>query len=259
MIQKITTCISEAAKAVLEIYNNSHNTITKDDGSPLTQADLISNKIITDFLSTNFNYPILSEETEDDLARLEADKVWIVDPLDGTKEFIARNGEFTINIALVEKQRPILGVISVPAKNTIYYAVKGQGAYMRKDNKDIPITCSQIKNLKDARLTVSRSHLNPQLKEVLQQHITDFIVKGSAVKYCAIAANEADASLRKTPLMEWDICAADCILTEAGGLITDFTGKKICYNQTHTKQEHGIVASNDLLHPLLLELITNLN
>lgn len=258
MIQKVISCISQAAKAVLEIYNNSHDITVKDDGSPLTQADLISNKIITGYLSANFPYPILSEETEDDLARLKEDRAWIVDPLDGTKEFIAKNDEFTINIALVEKQRPILGVISVPAKNTIYYAVKGQGAYMQKNGKDIPITCSQIKDLNKARLTVSRSHLNPQLKEILQQHITDFIVKGSAVKYCAIAANEADASLRKMPLMEWDICAADCILTEAGGLITDFTGKKIWYNQAYTKQEHGIVASNGLLHPLLLELIKEL-
>jgi 3'(2'), 5'-bisphosphate nucleotidase len=253
--------IRKASVEVLGLYQNisTEKINYKSDESPLTQADIASNNIIISNLQQHSSYPILSEEGQDDLTRLNSKYVWLVDPLDGTKEFISKNGEFTINIALVENNRPILGVVSVPAKNVIFYAIRGQGAFVRRDCEDKQIYCSKCNDIGSAKLSVSRSHLDPKLKQLLEKHqISNFTPKGSAVKYCSIAEGLVDASIRKTPLMEWDICAADCILKEAGGLITDFKGSDLKYNKKNLKFESGIIASNGCLHDLFLNLIEEL-
>lgn len=229
----------------------------KADNSPLTKADLASNQIICDTLSQSFPCPILSEESEDGFSRLASEYVWIVDPLDGTKEFIAKNDEFTVNVALVKEGRPILGIVSVPAKALIYSAIAGGGAYVTKEGESHQIHCSRISTLKEMRLSVSRSHFSPILRKLLEENnITNFAPMGSALKYCAIAEGLTDASLRLMPLKEWDICAADCVLTEAGGKMTDFDGKRLMYNQQKVILDHGIVASNSVINQPLLGLIT---
>lgn len=260
-LNKVLTIIQAASAEVLTFYKNAAalQVQQKMDASPVTQADLASNNIIVSKLQEYFSTPILSEESVDDLQRLTSAKVWLVDPLDGTKEFIAQNGEFTINIALVENKRPILGVVAVPAQATIYYAIRNGGAFVRRYNQDKQIHSSNCNDIKEAKLSLSRSHLNPALKQLLEDNnVTNFVPKGSALKYCAIAEATSDASLRKTPLMEWDICAADCVLSEAGGKITDFTGQELKYNKQNPKFEQGIVASNSLLHQLFLMMVKKL-
>jgi len=250
-----------AAKAILTIYDNQPltNLTIKPDKSPLTQADLLSHQILNQYLKDRFALPVLSEEGKDELARLKQDWVWLVDPLDGTKEFLNRNGEFTINVALVYKNRPVLGIIAVPTRDEIYVGVHGQGAYLLERTKKIMLCCSSVNQLSDASLSVSRSHLHPALKKTLQQHkITRFIPQGSALKYCSIAQGITDASIRKTPLMEWDLCAADCILFESGAILTDFMGKPLIYNNRSPLVNKGIVASNQALHSALVELAKSL-
>ncbi len=254
----VLECVEVSSKAIMEIYSSTAlvNVQKKADKSPVTKADLISNQIISDMLSSAFSYPLLTEESRDDLSRLGSPVIWMIDPLDGTKEFLSKIDEFTVNIALVKDKRSILSAISIPAENTFYYAIQGAGAYVKHNGIEKKIVCSSVSALKETRLSVSRSHLNPQLDQLLKNtDILHFIPMGSALKYCAIAGAEADASLRKTPLMEWDICAADCILTEAGGVITDFSGSRLSYNQKTPIFDRGIVASNSLLQASLLDLV----
>jgi len=246
-----------AAEAILTIYHDQSSTglTIKQDKSPLTQADLLSHQILNQYLKDRFGLPVLSEEGKDELTRLNHDWIWLVDPLDGTKEFLNRNGEFTVNVALVYKNRPVLGVIAVPVRDEIYVGVHQKGAYLIRRTEKTTLKCSWVSQLSDARLSVSRSHLHPVLKEVLQQHkITRFIPQGSALKYCSIAQGMAEASIRKTPLMEWDMCAADCILFESGAILTDFMGNQLTYNHRNPLLDNGIIASNQLLHKALLEL-----
>lgn len=257
MISVLLEIMATAQDAVLHVYQDAalFNASTKQDSSPVTQADIIANEIIIAGLKKHFPYPILSEESQDDLVRLSSNTVWLVDPLDGTKEFLSRNGEFTINIALIENHRPVVGVISVPAKNKVYYASSNAGAFVVSQNEHTKIECSQQDNIKNARLSVSRSHLSPDMKNWLKKSgFTHILAKGSALKYCSIAEGESDASVRKTPLMEWDIAAADCILSEAGGVITDFEAQELRYNNLIPKLDNGIIASNRHLFQELILL-----
>ncbi|MGD9107951.1 MAG: 3'(2'),5'-bisphosphate nucleotidase CysQ [Gammaproteobacteria bacterium] len=256
--QVVLNIVDDAAKCILFFYHNNSSLVTtkKSDNSPLSQADLSSNEIIISSLQKHFSYPILSEEKTGDFTMPQNDKFWVVDPLDGTKEFISGSDEFTINIALVENGVPLLGVVSVPAYNEIYYAIRGVGAFVRKNGYDRRINCSGCNNLKKANISISRSHFDPRLKQVFNKNnIVNVIHKGSAVKYCAIANGTADASIRITPLMVWDICASHCILFEAGGMITDFYGKELRYCSENLKFVNGIVASNCYIHSELLRLI----
>jgi 3'(2'), 5'-bisphosphate nucleotidase len=248
-----------ASRLVLHIYRSDSfgKFATKRDNSPLTQADVLSHQILSERLRQCFDVPILSEEGKDKPDRINHDWIWLIDPLDGTKEFLSRNGEFTINVALVYKHRPVLGIIAVPDDNEIFVGMKEKGCFLFRGTKRTVLRCSTIDNLLNMRLAVSRSHLNPVLKTLLQQHqVMNFVSRGSALKYCSIAQGTVDASIRRTPLMEWDVCAADCILSTAGAILTDFEGRRLTYNrQQDPTCKGGIIASNSLLHVALLKLV----
>jgi 3'(2'), 5'-bisphosphate nucleotidase len=255
----ILSVLQQTSEVVKKIYAEAEYAIIhKKDKSPLTQADIESNKIIIDALKQYSDYPILSEEDPDDLTRLNHEYVWLVDALDGTKEFIHRNGEFTVNIALIRAGRPIFGAISVPEQNLIFYGLEGKGAFVCDLEliKRKRIYCSKIRGLKTSSLAVSRSHLNPHLKALLESEgLTQFIPMGSAMKYCAIAQGKLEGSIRKTPLMEWDIAASDCILREAGGKITNFLGENLVYNKVYPEFAAGIIASNKFIHADLFNMV----
>lgn len=253
----VMQAVQEAAVAILPLYQSSGLQIEmKLDQSLVTEADHLSNRIICECLSAAFPFPILSEENADDLSRLDAEYVWVIDPLDGTKEFIHQNDEFTINVALVKAGRPVLGVVAIPALGLIYHAVRGAGAFLIEKGCSRQIHVSSVSDLSNMRLAVSRSHFSADLKAVLERHhLNQFVQKGSALKYCSIADGSCDASLRKTLLSEWDICAADCVLTEAGGRITDCAGQPLQYNRENVVLDRGIVASNGVLHEALLVLV----
>ncbi len=228
-----------AGKKIMEHYDESSEVFTKKDSSPLTNADLNSNTIILERLNmVNDDIPVLSEESmiEWKIRKLWK-RYWLVDPLDGTKEFIKKNGEFTVNIALIENNIPIIGVIYVPAKKIIYFAKKNFGSYkLFVNSNSINLKSAKILKINNhqdiIKVIGSRSHTNKKLNEWLEKNFKNFkiIQKGSSLKFCEIAEGNADIYPRFGPTSEWDIAAGHIILKEAGGEIKTFDNKDIKYN-----------------------------
>lgn len=215
-----------AGKAILEIYNSEDFDIeVKGDDSPLTRADLAANKIICDGLrKITPSINIISEENAaipyDERSSWEY--CWIVDPLDGTKEFIKRNGEFTTNIALVHHGTPILGVVYVPALDQMYYGIAGVGAYAYQESEsDTKLKATPFSSEdKGLKIVCSRSHLNDATQAFVDQYESpELVASGSSLKFILIAKGEAHLYPRLAPTSEWDTAAAHCILLESGGQI----------------------------------------
>ena len=249
------TLALEAGKKILEFYDKEIKVTNKIDNSPVTQADLAANEIIRDGLIKEFpDYGLLTEEDEDNPERLTKERVWIVDPLDGTKEFISKNGEFTVNIALVERGEPIIGVIYIPAKDELFFAVKDKGSFFEKDRQITKLHVSQRNDIQDMTLIRSRSHATEKELALTQKYdFAKIVSAGSALKGCLVAKGDADVYFRFGSTNEWDICAMDCIIREAKGLMTDLDGNLLKYNKPHTIME-GFLVSNNTIHRRLLDL-----
>ena len=227
-----------AGDRILTIYNTAFDITEKDDRSPLTQADLASHRAICEALGElTPDIPVLSEESAslDVTERLGWSRFWLVDPLDGTKEFIKRNGEFTVNIALVEDHHPVLGVVHVPATGASYLAARHHGAF-RQDGNDLP-RAIHVRPRHEGKLRVvgSRSHAT----EALQQFIAnlgehEFVAVGSSLKFCLVAEGGADLYPRLGPTSEWDTAAAQCVVEVAGGRVIDLQGAPLRYNARDT-------------------------
>ena len=220
MLKEIIGIAKEAGEAMLDIYEDAQDVeiSRKDDDSPLTKADLASHHIIVDALKKlDPETPIISEESgiPDYEERKGWDKFWIVDPLDGTKEFIKKNGEFTVNIALIDEGVPVLGVVYVPDKDTTYYAEKGKGAF-KQVGTDQPTRIYSTGSTSDQLLVAvqSRSHGSDKLKNDLKEkglEIKEAIPAGSSLKFCLVAEGKADIYPRMGPTMEWDVAAGDAV------------------------------------------------
>ncbi len=243
----------KAGEAIIKVYNQDFDVEYKEDQSPLTLADKRSNEVIVEGLKKAFpTYSILSEEFSDDESRLQNDWCWIVDPLDGTKEFVKKNGEFTVNIALAYQHRVVLGVIYVPVTGEVYYAVKGQGAYYEKNGKVQAIRVSDA--VEQIRLVCSRSHPSERLQKLIEANkdlISEIISAGSAIKGCLIAKGGAEVYYRFGPTMEWDTAAMQCIAEEAGGIFRQMDGSEMLYNRKNSLNEKGFYIINreeNLLH-----------
>jgi len=245
-IEDILVIARQAGDAIMDIYRRDFNIEYKNDNTPLTEADTKANDIITQGLNAlAVKLPILSEEGKEIQynERKKWEYFWMVDPLDGTKEFIKKNDEFTVNIALIYKDTPVLGVVYAPALDEMYWAKQGEGSY--KNNKRLPL---KTNNAPEKSLTVvaSKSHLSEEteafidgLKRDTQELI--FISKGSSLKFCMVAEGSADLYPRLAPTMEWDTAAADAIVREAGKMTYQFElNKHIIYNK------------EDLLNPWFL-------
>ena len=239
-ILEILNIAIDSGKEILKIYNDEIIVNSKEDKSPITQADINSNNLIFSRLKKlDQNTPILSEES---LVKWENRKdwtrYWLIDPLDGTKEFINRNGEFTVNIALIENNYPIFGIIYSPVKSLLYYALKNKGCYKIKTN-------SNLKTLKDfnkininkekkqtTKVIGSRSHSSKEFQIWIENKFTNFelITIGSSLKFCILAEGKADIYPRLGPTSEWDIAAGHIILEEAGGKLKTIENKDILYN-----------------------------
>tara|TARA_B100001142_G_scaffold55576_1_gene54062 strand:+ start:96 stop:911 length:816 start_codon:yes stop_codon:yes gene_type:complete len=244
----------EASNIILEIYQKDYNTFTKKDDSPVTDADLQSNKIINKILS-NTKYSILSEEDTDDQSRLSKDMIWIVDPLDGTSDFIDKTGEFTVMIALIQNKKPILGVIAWPTEKTLFVAQKNAGAFRYSDNRWDKISVTKINELTKCRTIGSRHHLSNKEKDFIQKiGIEDFSCIGSSLKVGKISSGEAEVYITTTNKMkEWDTAASYCIISEAGGKMTDMLGNELTYNNKNVYHENGILVTNGLIHDRILQ------
>jgi 3'(2'), 5'-bisphosphate nucleotidase len=233
-LQFLANLAKEAGRAVLEIYSTEFDVEKKEDRSPLTAADTRSHEIIARALTAQYpDIPVLSEEgkTIDYATRSEWSRFWLVDPLDGTKEFIKRNGEFTINIALIEGDTPVWGIIYVPVVDALYAADIKTGAWEIRNGKQRSISVMRPEQ-GAIRVVKSRSHPSAQLEELLKifpgHEVT---TRGSALKFCTVAAGEADFYPRFGPTWEWDTAAGQAIVEAAGGVVVDFSGKPITYNK----------------------------
>ena len=253
---KISNISVEAGRIILDYYNKNLNITFKADESPLTQADLASNKLITDTIKKiTPNIPILSEEEfiEWDV-RKEWKKYWLIDPLDGTKEFIKKNGEFTVNIALIENNRPTLGVIYAPVSNELYFAKKNFGSYKILTSKKLNTLDNatkisiKINKTNKVKIIGSRSHSNPILQKWVSKNFNDFQIlqKGSSLKFCLIAEGFADIYPRFGPTSEWDIAAGHIILEEAGGKLKSIDNKEILYNEKEDILNPNFFAYNNI-------------
>ncbi|UCG35516.1 MAG: 3'(2'),5'-bisphosphate nucleotidase CysQ [Candidatus Omnitrophota bacterium] len=256
-INKIFKIIKSAAAQILEVYNTSFRWEDKEDRSPLTLADKKSHQTILNGLREVYpNIPVFSEEGKDISyeVRKQWEYFWLVDPLDGTKEFIQRNGEFTINIALLHKDNPIFGIIYVPVTGVFYFALKGEGAYKLENSERIGeienvtelVSISQKLPLNissDRPFTVvgCRSHMTPETKEYFDElgkkyGNIDTISAGSSLKFCMLAERRADIYPRLGPTMEWDTAAGQIIVEEAGGeVLTVDNLKPLRYNKESLK------------------------
>lgn len=218
-IEDIKNIAIKAGDAIMDIYRKDFMIEYKDDKSPLTEADIKSNEIICSALKKLYPYiPIMSEESKQTEyeERKSWEYYWCIDPIDGTKEFINKNDEFTVNIALIHKNTPVLGIVYAPALNEIYYAKQNHGAF--KDGQRLPIYTNN--NIKE-KLTVvaSKSHLSSETQEFIDNLDAKDILqisKGSSLKLCMVATGEADIYPRLAPTMEWDTAAADAIVRESG-------------------------------------------
>lgn len=245
---------NKAGEAILEIYKEDFDSNTKTDDSPITEADIKSNEIIKRILSET-QHAILSEEDDDDLDRLSKEIIWIVDPLDGTSDFIDKTGEFTVMIALIKNKKPILGVIGWPTENTLFVAQKGSGAFRFSNGKWEKISVSKVTDLTRCKAVGSRHHLSDKEKLFIKKlGIEDFTSIGSSLKVGKISAGEADAYITTTDKMkEWDSAASYCIVSEAGGKMTDISGNDLTYNNREVHHLNGIVVTNGLIHDKIIE------
>lgn len=237
LLPQVVSLAREAGQAVMKVYGEMNPAVEyKRDNSPLTQADLASHQIIEAGLTRLVpEWPVLSEESKEIPfeQRQGWGCFWLVDPLDGTKEFLKRNGEFTINIALMENAKPVLGVVYAPVIDKMYYAAKGAGCWLAEGGSVAPIRCGKSDNGK-TRVVVSRSHASGD--EDVSRFTGDaanceFVSMGSSLKFCLVAQGVADIYPRTGPTMEWDTAAAQCVVEQAGGSVTDLEGNPMNYNK----------------------------
>lgn len=223
-----------AGAAILEIYAGSFAVEHKADDSPLTAADMASHRVIVDGLrELTPDIPVLSEEAKDIAwnVRRGWDRYWLVDPLDGTREFVKRNGEFTVNIALIENHAPVLGVVLIPVTGELYYGVAGDGAFLEASPGATPRPIATRAAASIPLVAGSRSHSNERQAAMLGNLGEHRLVPvGSSIKFCMVARGDADLYLRLGPTSEWDTAAAQCVLEQAGGAVLDLRGEALRYN-----------------------------
>ena len=230
LLDHVKIIAEEAGQAILQIYHQDDFDVqTKSDQSPLTQADLASHHIIIKALNKLIpKIPILSEEGEQLKGDIET--FWCIDPLDGTKEFIKRNHEFTVNIALIENHQPVLGVIHIPVINETFIAMRDNGAKKIKDHQIHNLSKQNNKTRQPPIFSVSRSHLNEQTQDFIQQHQAETIGAGSSIKLTMLAEGLADAYPRFGSTSLWDMAAGHAILKETGGEIFTLDYQPLVYN-----------------------------
>lgn len=238
-LPEVIECAAEAGRRIMAIYSTGFSVKQKRDQSPLTDADLASQACILDRLrSLTPDIPILAEEAEETPYRERAAwrRFWLVDPLDGTKEFVKRNGEFTINIGLVEDGKPVLGVVHAPALALTYFACAGSMAF-KQEHAYPAVAIHARRYLNNAPIVaISRSHANEHVEAFLgalraEQGEPRILRMGSALKMCLVAEGTADVYPRLGPTSEWDTAAAQCIVEAAGGRITNETRNALVYNK----------------------------
>lgn len=230
--------VKKACAAIMEIYTSKENEVHyKEDDSPLTKADIVSNDIICKgLIDIDSTIPIVSEENRllPYEIRKSYENCWLIDPLDGTKEFVSNNGEFTVNIALIKKGKVVFGIVAAPVSGELYWAKEGKGAFLMRDEQSFPLKVASFNmNDKGIKVLVSRSHLSTETTTFIKTlNDPEVIVAGSALKLSLIASGVGFVYPRFGRTMEWDIAAGQIIIEEAGGVVYDITNNKpLKYNK----------------------------
>ncbi|MCK8061426.1 MULTISPECIES: 3'(2'),5'-bisphosphate nucleotidase CysQ [unclassified Fusibacter] len=245
-VEQIREICENASEIIMSYYKTDLKISSKEDDTPVTVADKASDKLIRAALKLLEDIPILSEETLDTKERLKASRIWLVDPLDGTKDFIGKTDEFAINIALIENRRPVFGAIYIPVKKEFYYAFKGQGAFMHKDGTTTGIHVSE--RIEDLRLLKSRFYKSGRHEaiEIKYGHLIEAVhAAGSCYKGCLIAKGEGECYFRYGLTSEWDTAPMDLIVHEAGGIVRQMDGTLFEYNREDTINRIGFYVVNN--------------
>jgi 3'(2'), 5'-bisphosphate nucleotidase len=248
LAEALKPIVESAGEAIMRIYDGAFAVQRKEDNSPLTLADLESQRVIIEGLKAiTPDVPILSEESAAApwAERQRWRELWIVDPLDGTREFVKRNGEFTINIALVVEHEPLLGIVSAPAQQLTFWGTAGGGAFARTRNEDAR-RIHTVAAQRPLRVVGSRSHLSPQTADYLARlpaHVMTGV--GSSLKFCLLAEGKAELYPRFGPTSEWDTAAGQAVLEAAGGHVTRLDGHRLRYNCRESVINGDFVAFSD--------------
>lgn len=239
-----------AGAAIMRVYASEFDVQRKDDNSPLTAADLAAHRAIVDGLHVlTPQIPVLSEEAAEQAAwsvRQKRPRYWLVDPLDGTREFVKRNGEFTVNIALIHEHRPVLGVVFAPVLEEMYWAWQGGHAFFSVGVQSGKVELRTRRRGNPLLIAGSRSHADPRLVAALEK-LGPHELKplGSSLKFCRAARGEVDLYVRYGPTSEWDTAAGQCVLEQAGGGVTDMSGATLQYNTKESLLNPGFLAFGD--------------
>jgi len=234
LIDPVVALAIDAGRAILEVYSSDFDVQSKDDNSPLTQADLAAHYcIVAGLEALTPGMPIISEESglADFEERKTWDRYWLIDPLDGTREFVNRNGEFTVNIALIEHERSVFGVVHVPVQGKTYLGCEGYGAERRDADGNVQSIQVSARSASPVRVVGSRSHRGASLDAYLENlGACDMIPMGSSLKFCRVAEGRADLYPRLGLTSEWDTAAAQAVVEQAGGSVVTTDGKPMKYN-----------------------------
>ena len=253
MREDVLALAQDAAAAILGIYDSEFAVQHKDDDSPLTAADLAAHRCIVDGLARiTPDIPVLSEESAHEVGVAERrgwHRLWVVDPLDGTREFIKRNGEFTVNIALVENGVAVFGVVQAPVTGQLWHGGATLGAFLRKQGNDDPLRV-RAPATAPLRVAASRSHRDGRTQAFIDRMgETEPVGLGSSLKFCKLAEGTLDVYPRFGPTSEWDTAAGQCVLEGAGGLLVDPQGRPFRYNQRDTVLNGDFIALGDVSLP----------
>ncbi len=238
----------DAGAAIMRIYVEGFSVEQKEDLSPLTAADMAAHRLIVAGLTAlTPDIPVLSEESSDVpwSERQQWRRYWLVDPLDGTREFVKKNGEFTVNIALIEQDAPVFGVVYAPALDELYYGIRGVGAYLRDEGEDVPVIARRPA-FAPLRVAASRSHLDARTAAAIgRMGEVETIGLGSSLKFCRLAEGCLDVYPRFGPTSEWDTAAGQCVLEAAGGAVLELDGSPLTYNRKDSLLNPDFIALGD--------------
>lgn len=251
----------QAGEAILGYYKTGLDVEHKAGDEPITAADRVADDLISDGLRAAFpDDGLLTEESGDDLSRLGKERVWIVDPLDGTTEFISATGDFVVQIALTTSGRPVLGVIHQPTTGALFCAMRGRGAFEVCDGHAIRLQVSTVADPARMRLVASRSHFSRFIEAACDRLGIGSVLRMGSVglKVGQVARGACDLYLATTVAKEWDMCAPHALLLEAGGVLTNLCGETPTYNKAEVAECKGLIGSNGLNHDQIVQALAPL-
>ncbi|HEU4677266.1 MAG TPA: 3'(2'),5'-bisphosphate nucleotidase CysQ [Candidatus Paceibacterota bacterium] len=255
LLETAIDAATDAGSEVMRLYEST-DFERKNDGSPVTLADTRANEVITAKLEAT-GIAMLSEESAS-IGHPYPERLWVIDPLDGTRDFIAKSGDFAVMVGLVENGRPVLGAVFLPVMRKLYFAERGGGAYGRDEKGERRLSVSA--RTEDLRFVRSGRHVDPRFDAVAKRLAASVTARGSiGVKAGLIAEDESDFLLSWGKLGEWDVCAPEIILTEAGGEVTDAAGQPLRYGNPDHRIQNGMVFSNHACHERVLRAISEVN